>query len=130
MDWTNITNLVMLTIGSGGLISTLVTLAKARPEKISYEIKNLREVIEEMKQSRLEDRKTALEDKKVLEKRISQLESSNTIFRKAIEQYIKCRYIPQEGVCPITDFMNKSEEIIKRTLESLKEQEDNDNLNG
>lgn len=119
MDWSN---LLMLIFGGGGALAGLATWSKARPEKISYEIKNMREIIEELKTNRIEDKKEAAEDKAKLEKRLSQMEERNNILEKSIQQFIKCRYLPADGICPVADFVDRSEDLIKKAVARFNEQ--------
>ena len=58
MDWQSIITIVSVLLGGGGAIA----LYKAKPEKVSYEIKNLREIIEEIKKNRDEDKRENREE--------------------------------------------------------------------
>ena len=53
MDWTTILNYI---IGGGGLLTFALSAYKARPEKVSFEIKNLRELVEEIKTNAKEEK--------------------------------------------------------------------------
>lgn len=116
MDWTNI---LMLIFGSGGAIAGVSSWIKTRPEKISYEIKNLREVIDEVKENREEDKKEYENNKLKLERRLGEMEIRNSVLEKSIQQWFKCHHLPQNGICPVADFVDKSEELIKKGVDEI-----------
>ena len=116
MDWTNI---LMLIFGSGGAIAGVSSWIKTRPEKISYEIKNLREVIDEVKENREEDKKEYENNKLTLERRLGEMEIRNSVLEESIQQWLKCHHLPQNGICPVADFVDKSEELIKKRVDEI-----------
>lgn len=116
MDWTNI---LMLIFGSSGALAGVSSWIKTRPEKISYEIKNLREVIDEVKENREEDKKEYENNKLKLERRLGEMEIRNSVLEKSIQQWFKCRHLPQNGICPVADFVDKSEELIKKRVDEI-----------
>lgn len=107
MDWTGI-----MTIIVSGLFSTsgLYGWYKARPEKLSFEIKNLRDVIEEVKKNRLEDKKEYDEYRQKTDAKIEAQAERNDLLEKSVRQWLKCRFIPTDSNCPVAEFLDKSEE--------------------
>lgn len=108
MDWNSI-----ITIIISGIIGTsgggLYGWYKARPEKLSFEIKNLRDIIEEVKSNRLADKAEYEADKKKTSIRIDELESRNDLLEKSVRQWLKCRFIPNDSNCPVAEFLDKNE---------------------
>lgn len=102
--------------GGGGAVTALVVLYKAGVEKESLAIKNLREVIEEIKSNSLEYKKET--DEKIdklekkndnLEKKLVDMEAKNDIKDKAIAKGIRCDYPPNDKACPVLMFMDEAE---------------------
>lgn len=122
MEWTNITMIISLVFGSGGLLTGIAGWLKARPEKISFEIKNLREVIEEIKKNNVEYKAETKEEIDDLQKKISALELKDDIKSKAISKWLTCNHVPRDSTCPVADFMDSAEKIIKKNLDNLKKQ--------
>lgn len=117
MDWSNIVTLVSLLVGSTGIYG----LYKARPEKISYEIKNLREVIEVLKTEREEDKQEALKERQALERRLGEIEITNSVLQKAIQQWVVCVHLPKGGACPVASFVDEAENLIQKRVEALRQ---------
>lgn len=117
MDWSNIVTLVSLLVGSTGIYG----LYKARPEKISYEIKNLREVIEILKTEREEDKQEALKERQALERRLGEIEITNSVLQKAIKQWVGCVHLPKGGACPVASFVDEAENLIQKRVEALRQ---------
>lgn len=117
MDWSSIVTLVSLLVGSTGIYG----LYKARPEKISYEIKNLREVIEILKTERKEDKQEALKERQALERRLGEIEITNSVLQKAIQQWVGCAHLPKDGSCPVASFVNEAENLIQQRVEALRQ---------
>ena len=117
MDWSNIVTLVSLLVGSTGIYG----LYKARPEKISYEIKNLREVIEILKTEREEDKQEALKERQALERRLGEIEITNSVLQKAIQQWVGCVHLPKGSACPVASFVDEAENLIQKRVEALRQ---------
>lgn len=117
MDWNNIITLVSLLVGSTGIYG----LYKARPEKISYEIKNLREVIEILKTEREEDKQEALKERQALERRLGEIEITNSVLQKAIQQWVGCVHLPKGDACPVASFVDEAENLIQKRVEALRQ---------
>lgn len=115
MDWQNIITLVGMLIGGSGLYGWY----KARPEKISFEIKNLREVIEVLKKEKEEDKLEAAQERQKLERRLGEIEITNSVLQKAIQQWVKCSHLPKDAVCPVSDFVDRAEELITKKVKAL-----------
>lgn len=115
MDWQNIITLVGMLIGGSGLYGWY----KARPEKISFEIKNLREVIEVLKKEKEEDKLEAAQERLKLEQRLGEIEITNSVLQKAIQQWVKCSHLPKDAMCPVSDFVDRAEELITKRVEAL-----------
>jgi hypothetical protein len=115
MDWQNIITLVGMLIGGSGLYGWY----KARPEKISFEIKNLREVIEVLKKEKEEDKLEAAQERQKLGRRLGEIEITNSVLQKAIQQWVKCSHLPKDAVCPVSDFVDRAEELIIKKVEAL-----------
>lgn len=110
MDWTNfLYSIGTLLIGGGGIYSWY----KARPEKLSFEIKNLRDVIEEIKSNRLADKAEYETNRKKTDAKIEELETRNDMLEKAVRQWLKCRFIPVDSNCPVAEFLDKEEEELE-----------------
>lgn len=107
-------------IGGSGILSWLISVYKARPEKISYEVKTLREVIETVKKEREEDKLEASEERKKLERRLGEIEITNSILQKAVQQWIRCTHLPKDAVCPVSNFVDDAEDLIQRKVDSLR----------
>lgn len=95
--------------GGGGAVTALVVLYKAGVEKESLAIKNLREVIEEIKSNSLEYKKETDEKIDKLEKKLVDMEAKNDIKDKAIAKGIRCDYPPNDKSCPVLMFMDEAE---------------------
>lgn len=117
MDWSNIITLVSLLVGSTGIYG----LYKARPEKISYEIKNLREVIEILKTEREEDKQEALKERQALERRLGEIEITNSVLQKAIQQWVGCVHLPKGGACPVASFVDEAKNLIPKKVQALRQ---------
>lgn len=115
MDWNNIITIVGMLIGGSGLYGWY----KARPEKISFEIKNLREVIEVLKKEKEEDKAEAAQERQKLERRLGEIEITNAVLQKAIQQWVKCLHLPKEGICPVANFVDEAEALIQRKVDAL-----------
>lgn len=113
MDWNNIVAIVSLLVGSTGIYGWY----KARPEKISFEIKNLREVIEVLKKEKEEDKLEAAAERQKLERRLGEIELTNSVLQKAVQQWFRCIYLPKDGVCPVSNFVDEAEGFIKKKVE-------------
>lgn len=118
MDWTTILNYI---IGGGGLLTFTLSVYKARPEKVSFEIKNLRELVEEIKTNAKEEKIEYEEKMSKLERKVDELELKDEIKSRAIAQYLRCSYPPTDKECPVAVFINRSEDIMKRKTKELKE---------
>lgn len=121
MDWQSILALVGTLVGSTGLYGWY----KARPEKISYEIKNLREIIEILKKEREEDSKKADLELQKLGRRLGEIEISNAVLQKAVQQWVRCQHLPKDANCPVSDFVDKAEDLIAKKVEELKQSMNN-----
>lgn len=119
MDWSNIIQLALAIGGSGGILTVLIAFYKARPEKISYEVKTLREIIETIKKEREEDKLEAAQERQKLERRLGEIEITNFVLQKAIQQWVKCSHLQKDAVCPVSDFVDRSEELIIKKIEVL-----------
>lgn len=119
MDWSNIIQLALAIGGSGGILTVLIAFYKARPEKISYEVKTLREIIETIKKEREEDKLEAAQERQNLERRLGEIEITNSVLQKAIQQWVKCSHLPKDAVCPVSDFVDRAEELITKKEEAL-----------
>lgn len=117
MDWSNIVTLVSLLVGSTGIYG----LYKAGPEKISYEIKNLREVIEILRTEREEDKQEALKERQALERRLGEIEITNYVLQEAIQQWVGCVHLPKGGACPVASFVDEAENLIQKRVEALRQ---------
>lgn len=115
MDWQNIITLVGMLIGGSGLYGWY----KARPEKISFEVKNLREVIEVLGKEKEEDKLEAAQERLKLERRLGEIEITNSVLQKAIQQWVKCSHLPKDAMCPVSDFVDRAEELITKRVEAL-----------
>lgn len=113
MDWNNIIAIVTLLVGSTGIYGWY----KARPEKISFEIKNLREVIEVLKKEKEEDKLEAAAERQKLERRLGEIELTNSVLQKAVQQWFRCIHLPKDGVCPVSNFVDEAEGLIKKKVE-------------
>lgn len=121
MDWSGITQLILAIFGSGGVITLGIAVFKARPEKISYEIKNLREVIEILKTEREEDKQEALKERQALERRLGEIEITNSVLQKAIQQWVGCVHLPKGGACPVASFVDEAGNLIQKRVEALRQ---------
>lgn len=117
----DITNIIMLIFGSGGILTGLASWFRARPEKMSYEIKNLRDVIEEVKKNRVEDKAELEEKLDKQDKKIEILELKDDVKTKAIAQWLKCHFIPQNDNCPVASYIEKAEATILHNIDELKD---------
>lgn len=120
MELNEIISLAAMVFGGGGFLSAVVTWRKAKPEKVSYEIKNLREVIDEVKKTREEDKKEAEKKMDSQDRKIQELEIRDNIKSRAISQWMKCHFIPREENCPVAEFIESSEKTIQRKIERIK----------
>lgn len=109
MDWTNVLSILGIIFGGGGAITVGVAVYKASTEKESLAIKNLREVIEEIKSNSSEYKKETDEKIEKLEKKVTEMEMKNEIKDKAIAKGIRCNYPPNEKSCPVLLFMDDTE---------------------
>lgn len=119
MDWSNIIQLALAIGGSGGILTVLIAFYKARPEKISYEVKTLREIIETINKEREEDKLEAAQERQKLERRLGETEITNSVLQEAIQQWVKCSHLPKDAVCPVSDFVDRAEELIIKKVEAL-----------
>lgn len=116
MDWLTI---ILGALGSGGAIYSFIAAYKAQPEKVSYEIKNLRELIEEIKKNRNEDKAENKAEVEALKRKIGELELKDDIKSRAISQWLKCHFIPRDSNCPVAEFINDSEKLIQRKIDQM-----------
>lgn len=116
MDWLTI---ILGALGSGGAIYGFIAAYKAQPEKVSYEIKNLRELIEEIKRNRDEDKKENREEIERLNLKIGKLELNDDIKSRAISKWLTCHFIPRESNCPVAEFIENAEKIIQKKTEQI-----------
>lgn len=125
LDINNIVNIIAIVFGGSGILTGWAAWRKSRPEKISYEIKNLRDIIEEIKKTRTEDKIEVEEKMDKQEKKIQELELRDDVKSRAISQWMKCHFIPSDNNCPVAEFLDSSEKIIQKKIDKLrKEQED------
>lgn len=119
-----IISIAALIFGGGGFLSAIITWRKAKPEKVSYEIKNLRDVIEEIKKNREEDKAESEQKMDKQDRKIQELEIRDNLKSKAISQWMKCHFIPREENCPVAEFIDKSEKMLQRKIDNIKKNND------
>lgn len=126
MDWMQLINIVL----SGGAITAWATVGlsfyKAKPEKDSLVIDNLSKVITEVRKNsevyRKETEKYKIETSetiKNLEEKIHVLEIKDEIKDRAIAYGYRCKLPKENDTCPVVEFMDKAEEIVKRKAEEI-----------
>lgn len=104
MDWIN---LITTIFGGGGIITVGIMLYKASTEKESLAIKNLREVIEEIKSNSSEYKKENDEKITRLEETVLEMKRENEIKDRAIARGIRCEFPPAQKSCPVLMFMDE-----------------------
>lgn len=126
MDWSGIAQLILALLGSGGLVGVGIAAYKARPEKISYEVKTLREIIETVKKEREEDKAESAQERQKLERRLGEIEITNAVLQKAVQQWVRCLHLPKEGICPVANFVDEAESLIQKKVDALHQSINND----
>lgn len=112
MDW-DIIAIITALGGSGGLLSWY----NAKTNRDSIAIKNVREVIDEMKEHHCEYRAFTESKFEKLEKKISALELKNDMNKNIIHQSYACRLPPAGGKCPVVEANDKLCSLLKEELD-------------
>lgn len=100
MAWYEIIGII---VGGGGVITAMITLYNARPQKDALVIENMKQVIKELREQYDEYKRDNEERFDKLEAKVLKMEERNNIKQNAINKGYRCSYVPQDKKCPVTE---------------------------